>query len=315
MLRGTLLGHEGLIWEVSLYLRQSKMEIKYLFFIVLSSFLHAFYNFLMRKNGGDQYFLNGIFVSAALISIFSTLISNGYSNIPWHNVPYIYGASFFYILYQIFVNKSYQRGGNISTNYPLTVLSPLFIPIWAFFLLGEKISVLTAIGIFITVLGAIMVQISKFSLSELKKMFMLNKDYIGARFAITASLMYSFGAIFDKYRISTFLVTTYLSFIISFMAMNMIIYMFFSQRLDFIKYTLINWRITFIGGLTLFFSFLFFRLALQKINVSIAVPIRQVSIIFAILFGVAFLKEIFKFEKLVAVFIILIGIILINIGL
>jgi uncharacterized membrane protein len=272
-------------------------------FIVISSFLHAFYNFLMRKKDGSYLYLNGIFITAGLISFFAVLITKGYKDISWHNVPYIYGASFFYILYQIFVSISYQKGGNISTNYPLTVLSPLFIPIWAFFLLGEKISLLTAIGIIVTVLGAIAIQITMFSIREIMKILTLNKDYVGARFAIAASFAYSFGAIFDKYRVSAFPITTYLFFIIGFMSINMIIYMILSHQFQISEYIFKNWKIVSIGGIGLFFSFLFFRLALQKIAVSIAVPIRQVSIIFAILFGLIFLNETLKAEKHVAIII------------
>jgi drug/metabolite transporter (DMT)-like permease len=291
------------------------MELKYLFFIIISSFLHASYNFLMKKNGGSQYYLNGIFLFAAGIALFSLFISGKYSNIPWHNVPYIFGASFFYILYQIFVNKSYQRGGNISTNYPLTVLSPLFIPIWAFFLLGEKISIISAIGIIITVSGAVMMQINKFTVDELKKIIMLNKDYIGAQFAISASIIYSFGAIFDKFRISTFDLETYLGFIIGFMSINMLTYMFLTGKREFTIYTKNNWKIITVGGIALYLSFLFFRLALQKIDVSIAIPLRQFSVIFVIFFGVVLLKEKFKPVRSAAIAVILAGIILINLGL
>jgi len=291
------------------------MEIKFLLLIVLSSFLHSFYNFLMRKNEGDHYFLNGIFMVAAALSFINLFAEEGYKNIPWHNVPYVYGASLFYILYQIFVNKSYQSGGNISTNYPLTVLSPLFIPVWAFFILGEKISLLTGTGIFITVLGAVVMQIKNLSFDELKKMFQFSKDYRGARYAILASFTYSFGAIFDKFKIASFSVSAYLAFIICFMAVNMIIYMLLTKRTDFIAGGFGDWKVTLLGGIALLFSFLFFRLALAKIDVSVAVPLRQVSIVFAILFGVLFLKEKFRKEKIAAVIVIFIGILLINIGL
>ena len=290
------------------------MEIKYLALIVISSALHAFYNFLMRKNGGDHYFLNGILLAAGLLSVIAMTLLKGYAEIPWNNVPYIYGASFFYILYQIFVNKAYQQGGAISTSYPLTVLSPLFIPIWAFIVLGEKISMLTGVGIGATVLGAMMVQMKEISLTELKKMFQFNKDYKGARYAILSSFVYSFGAIFDKYRVSSFQASAYLGLLVGFMSLNMIIYMLISGRADFMGYTSKNWKILLIGGIALLFSFLFFRLALQKIDVSIAVPMRQTAIIFAIIFGVVFLKEKFKMEKVVAVIVIFVGILLINIG-
>jgi drug/metabolite transporter (DMT)-like permease len=290
------------------------MKTADLLFIVISAFLHAFYNFLMRKHSGNHFFLSGIFVVGALISLPIALISHGYKDIPWHSVAYIYGAAFFYTLYQVFANKSYQRG-SISTNYPLTVLSPLFVPIWAFFMLSEKISLLTGLGVFVTVIGAIAVQMKSVSASEFKEIFALNKEHNGAQFALAASLAYSFGAIFDKARINVFPLTAYLSIIIAFMAINMTIHMLASQREKFFHYMSGNWKVLIIGGCALYLSFMFFRLALQNIDVSVAVPIRQVSIIFAILFGVFFLKEHFGIGKIAATLIIIAGIILINMDL
>lgn len=293
------------------------MDLKYFLLIVLSSFLHAFYNFLMRKKDGNQLYLNGVFVIAALISFLFIFITKGYEGVPWRNIPYVYLASLFYVLYQIFLNRAYELGGNISTIYPLAVLSPLFIPFWAFFLLGEKISFLTAIGILITVLGAIAIQINIFSPREIRGLFVFKSDSAGtiARFAIAASFVYSFGAVVEKLRISTFQISTYVFLIIGFMSINMMVYMLFLRRLEFVKYMSDNWKIIGVGAVGLFLSFLFFRLALQKIAVSVAVPVRQASIIFAILFGVMFLKENFTAKKLAAVVIIILGIALINIGL
>jgi uncharacterized membrane protein len=282
--------------------------------IVVSSFFHAFYNFLMRKKSGNQLFLCAIFIAAFFITLADSLISGGYSNIPWYNVPYIYGAAFFYVLYQVFVNKSYESGGNISINYPLSVLSHLFIPVWAFFILGEKISVITTAGICVTVIGALALQIRELSFKELFKIFTMSKEYTGARYALAASFFYSFGAIFDKYRISSFTASTYLLFMIGFMVINMITMLIVTKKFTQSSKLFSNWKIIAVGGAALFLSFMTFRIALQETPVSIAVPIRQTSVIFAVLFGVIFLKENFKIEKVAAVIITITGVILINYG-
>jgi uncharacterized membrane protein len=69
-----------------------------------------------------------------------------------------------------------------------------------------------------------------------------------------------------------------------------------------------------LGGITLYFSFLFFRVALKEVFVSLAVPVRQVAIIFAILLGVLFLKEKIEARNLLGSLIIILGIVLINAG-
>jgi len=245
------------------------------------------------------------------------LVTGGYEGVPWRKVPYVHLASLFYILYQVFLNKSYELGVDISTNYPLAVLSPLFIPLRAFLLLGERISPLTAIGIVVTVFGAIAIQVNIFSMREIGRLFALRGDStnVSARFAIAASFVYSLGAVCEKYRISTFHISAYVFLNITFMSLNMTADMLFTGKREYVRSILGKWKNIAAGAAGLFLSFLFFRMALQKIAVSVAVPIRQVSIIFAVLFGIMFLKESFTARKLAAVIIIILGIILINIGL
>ncbi len=289
------------------------MRIEYLLYIVLSAFLHSFYNFLMRKSNGSKVFLVSMFTVAGFTAVAIAFLTGNYRDIPWHNVPYIYGASFFYILYQIFVSKSYEHG-DISTHYPLTVLSPIFIPVWAYFLLAEKISFLTGAGIIITIIGAFMVKLNAFTRVEIKKMFRLSKDYRGARFALAASLMYSFGAIFDKSRIAAFNIETYIGFILLFMALNLIIYMVIFQKKPVISYIPKYRYFILLGGITVFLSFFTFRVALREVMVSVAVPVRQVSIVFAILLGIIMLRERPDINKLIGSLVIIGGIILVNLG-
>ena len=289
------------------------MRTEYLIYIILSAFLHAFYNFLMRKSGGSRAFLVCMFTVGGLTAAAIVIATGNYKNIPWHNVPFIYGASFFYILYQVFVSRSYELG-KISTHYPLTVLSPVFIPIWAYFLLSEKISFITGAGILITIIGAFMVKLNSFTWIEIKKMFKLNKDYRGARFALAASLMYSFGAIFDKSKISSFNIVTYIGFILVFMSANLIIYSIVWERQSFKSYFPKHWIFILLGGITVFLSFFTFRVALQEVMVSIAVPVRLISIIFAVLLGIILLKEKPDIKKLIGSLVIIGGIILVNLG-
>ncbi len=289
------------------------MKVEFLIFIILSAFLHAFYNFLMRRSDGSRAFLVCMFTVGGLTAAAIVFATGNFKNIPWNNVPYIYGASFFYILYQVFVSRSYEHG-NISTHYPLTVLSPVLIPVWAFFILGEKISFLTGLGILITIMGAFMVKLNSFTWIEIKKMFQLSKDYRGARFALAASLMYSFGAIFDKSKISSFNLVTYIGFILVFMSANLIIYSIVWERQSFRSYLPKHWYFILLGGITVFLSFFTFRVALREVMVSIAVPVRLISIIFAILLGIILLKEKPDIKKLIGALVIIGGIILVSLG-
>ena len=156
------------------------MKIEYILFIILSAFLHAFYNFFMRKFVGSRAFLTCMFIVSAAAALVNLAVVGIKHPIPWHFLSYVFLAALFYTIYQVFVSKSYEKG-DISKYYPLTVLSPIFIPLWAGLLLAERVSFLTGTGIRITIAGAITVKLNRFSWEEFKKMFRFSKDYAGAR--------------------------------------------------------------------------------------------------------------------------------------
>ena len=148
----------------------------------------------------------------------------------------------------------------------------------------------------------------------MKKVFRLSKDYKGARFALAASLMYSFGAIFDKSKIASFNIVTYIGFILLFMALNLIIYTVIFQKQSVKSYLPKHWQFILLGGLTVFLSFFTFRVALKEVMVSVAVPVRLISIVFAIMLGIIILKEKPDIKKLIGSLVIIGGIILVNLG-
>lgn len=288
------------------------MKTEYLLLITASGFFHAFYNFLMRRADGSRLFLTGIFVVGALLSLVVTYLANVPFTIPYDAVPYVFAASLFYTFYQVFISNGFERG-DIAIVYPLAMLSPLFIPLLALIFLNEVIPFFVWIGIFITLSGAILVQLRTLTFAEVRKMFFLGKDYGIARLAVAASFMYAIGSVFDKSRIGAFNIFIYMNFILVFMAGMLLVYsLIFERKQSFRKYMAKHYRSILVGGAILFLSFFAFRIALQYVYVSIAVPVRLSSIVFAVLFGVLFLKEKITRNQLIGIAILIAGILVIN---
>ncbi|MBE0637621.1 MAG: EamA family transporter [Bacteroidales bacterium] len=288
------------------------MKIEYLLLITASGFFHAFYNFLMRRENGSRLFLTGIFGVGALLSLVATFLSGVPVSIPWNAVPYVFAASLFYTFYQVFISNGFERG-DIAIVYPLAMLSPLFIPILALVFLKEIIPFSVWVGIFITLGGAILIQLRSLSFSEIKKMIFLGKDYGIARLALAASFMYAIGSVFDKSRISVFNIFIYMNFILLFMAGMLLVYVFvFERKQSMNVYIAKHYKPILIGGAVLFLSFLSFRMALQFVYVSIAVPVRLSSIVFAVLFGVLVLREKVNRKQVTGIIMLIIGILIIH---
>ena len=264
------------------------MQLHHLLMIAGSAFMHASYSVLLKQRGKDPYLLPGFFLIATLVAWGDVWRQGGLGVVAWGDLPMIYLAALFYVMYQMFCNTAYQLG-DISTLYPLTVLGPVLIPIWAGLFLSEYLGWQALSGIGFTFVGAACIKLKTLSWSEVKKAMGWHGDYAGARWALAASVVYSVGAIFDKASVGRFEGSTYLAFILSFMTLNMLVVLLVGKRLPSVDVA--SGGSMLLGGLALYLSFMLFRVALKEVFVSIATPIRQMSIIFAMLFGVVFLKE------------------------
>ncbi len=265
----------------------------------------------MHRSGGSRLFLMLLFSIASVFATINFLFHEDSISLDWRSFFMIYSASVFYVLYQISVTKAYERG-EISKLYPLTVLSPIFVPILATIFLKEHLNAGIILGILVTASGAIIVKQTSLNPRELKQLFSVQGNYKGAGFAILASVLYSVGSVIDKSKIGEFHLDPYLWILLSCMAVNMFLFALFFERETFKEFKSIKWKAVTIAGFFGFISFYTFRFALKHVDVILAVPIRQSSIFFAILLGVLFAKEKLTVNKVVGVLVIISGIILIN---
>jgi len=139
-----------------------------------------------------------------------------------------------------------------------------------------------------------------------------SRDYRAARWAFAASFMYAIGSVFDKSRIGEFNLLVYMNLILTFMSVMLLTYSALFERKAVTRFFLNHFKPVLIGGASLFLSFLLFRLALQHVYVSIAVPVRLSSIVFAVLLGVFVLREKITRKKLAGVVIVILGILIIQ---
>jgi len=287
------------------------MTTVYLLLITVSGLLHAFYNFLMRRQKGSRIFLTGMFIAGAIFSVVVTFVAGVPVEIAWQAVPNVFFAALFYTLYQVFISKGFEKG-DIALVYPLAMLSPLFIPVLALIFLDEIIPFYVWIGIFITIGGVFLIQINSLTFHELKKMIRLSKDYRTARIALLASFMYAFGSVLDKSKIGEFHILIYLNLLLIFMALQLILWSALFERKAIVGYSGKNISLILAAGAVLMLSFTTFRVALQHVFVSIAVPLRLSSIVFAVMFGVLLLKEKLSRNRILGILILLAGLILIQ---
>ncbi len=291
-----------------------RMPTTALILILLSAAMHAGWNLILKTTRHKLAF--NVFMHAFAIAIFSAfwLLRQGSIPPPAGPVlPLALAGGAFFAIYHLCLTASYERA-DLSLAYPLTTTGPLYIPLWAYLFLGERLSALGMGGIFTVFLGAYTLQMREVSWAGLT--FPLrNVRLPGVLLALSAGLFYSVGAIVDKRGVTVadvFVYTYYLDialflFLLANAAMT-------NSRDQFVEEFRANWPRAVVAGLVLFLSFTTYRLGLRMAKVSYAVSVRQASAVLGVLGGILLFQERFGRIRLVGAVLIAGGVACIRMG-
>jgi drug/metabolite transporter (DMT)-like permease len=284
--------------------------------IILSALFHSGYNLLIKMSDEKILYMWSIFSVGVVAGwVVGCLMVPGFLEIKLPVLLFAALSATFFTSYHLSAARAYSSGeGDLSLAYPLTTLAPIFIPFWAYMLLGDTFTIKVIAGIFIATVGTYSIQL-KFVREQIR-FRSLGFGNEAVRFALLASFLYSFGAVSDKIGVDY---AGYYIFSIWMMTMNFIY---------LTSVVLLNKRIrhralhcyknyplrVFLGGTLLFFSNISYRFGLAVTDVSYAAGARQSATLFAVLMGVFFLKEPYGLFRFLAGLIIALGIVLIKIG-
>ena len=120
--------------------------------ILLSSLSHSLWNILTQTSKNSRYFsgLKGLWI-IVLAAIFFT-----FSDAPFYHPQIMFWATISGILHGLYIlclSRAYSNQ-DISYVYPIARSAPAFVPLFAFFLLGERLDPITLVAI-LAIVGAI----------------------------------------------------------------------------------------------------------------------------------------------------------------
>ncbi len=123
--------------------------------VLLSAFFHALWNYYSKANRSPQIFLFWVSVLTVGMAISAFAIKTPI--IPQPVWTFIIASGVVHFLYWVSLSKGYASG-DISYVYPIARSAPGFIPLFAFLLLQESISVQGLLGIFCIVVSIYLLQ-------------------------------------------------------------------------------------------------------------------------------------------------------------
>ncbi|MEO5692287.1 MAG: DMT family transporter [Usitatibacter sp.] len=109
--------------------------------VIFSAFVHASWNFLLKKSGGGT----GLITAASALSLLvylpvagSVVYLYGYQFQPMH-LALMFGSGMIHTAYFLLLDRAYRSGGDLSIVYPLArATGPLLTILIAIVLLGER---------------------------------------------------------------------------------------------------------------------------------------------------------------------------------
>jgi drug/metabolite transporter (DMT)-like permease len=271
-----------------------------------SAIIHPLWNMLLKRSEDKVIFYLNIHLIFTLLFSFLLFIYP-VAEIDTSGWVFIILSSVAHFFYQAFLCRTYEVG-EMSLTYPIARSSPIFVLVIASFLLQEVPSPTAIVGILLVVFGVHLINLRELSLSELIRPFgMAQKQAV--LFALFTALFSAAYSIVDKKG-----------------ALNMppilFFYMFFAiSGLMFLVYLLSmkerrknywrilkrdKFRIT-LASVLEFSSYVLILYAFRLSNVAYVVALRQISVIFGVLYGVLLLKERHGKARLLASCIIFLG--------
>ncbi len=281
--------------------------------VLASAFLHAGWNYLLKKSDRKIVFI-WWFLLVSLIIYFPVFIYHyGKITIPPAGWLCIATTGLIHAAYFWFMGGAYQRG-DLSLVYPLARGSgPLFVPLFAVIMLGEEISPLGGIGIMLIIGGIYCVHLRSFTQAAFLDPFRAHQS--GASlWALSTGLAIAAYSLVDKVGVGLVSppVYIYLMFVITWLAITPGILI--GER-GWLK---TEWRrhpvsIIAVGFLSIF-TYLMILFALTMSKVSYVAAVREVSIALSAYFGIAHLGEKHGRQKLLGAVLITVGVIAIGLS-
>jgi uncharacterized membrane protein len=257
--------------------------------VVCSAFVHASWNFILKKSGGGT----GLITAASLLSlaVYAPVVIGvtwyfGYDFQPVH-LALMFGSGMIHTVYFLMLDRAYRSGGDLSIVYPLArATGPLLTIVVAVLVLGERPGPTAIVGALLIGASALLLTGNPFAWHKTE-----------ARHAVGFALMTGFTiacyTIWDKAGVAAFLIPP-LAYDWGTNACRCCVLVPFTRHRapgaitaawDERRGTVI--AIALLSPL----SYILVLTAMVFTPVSLVAPAREVSILFAALMGAHFLRE------------------------
>jgi drug/metabolite transporter (DMT)-like permease len=276
--------------------------------VLAAAALHALWNSLV-KSADDK------FLSSAVVAIWcgavALLAALALPRPAGAAMPFIVASAIIHIVYFILVGQLY-RSADLSVAYPIMRgLAPLIAAVIALATLGEAPGPIASLGVAALVAGVLGMGASGLAHGRI--------DRPTIHVALANSVVIAVYSVIDGQgaRLSgsgaafAFAYNSWADALTAFAYLPIILYL---RGRPAIAAFAQDWRLGLVGGVAAFLGYAIVIWAMTQAPIAAVAALRETSVVFAAIIGVAALREPFHAQRAIAVLVILVGIILLRIG-
>jgi uncharacterized membrane protein len=257
--------------------------------VLFSAFVHASWNFLLKKSGGGTGLITAASALSLAIYLPIMVVATWMSNYQFHpmHLALMFGSGMIHTVYFLLLDRAYRSGGDLSIVYPLArATGPLLTIVVAILVLGERPSTV-AIG------GAVLIGTAALLLTGNPFAWHKSEARHAVGFALLTGCMIATYTIWDKASVATWLIPPLLyDWGCNAFRVCVLIPLTRRSAAGSIATAWAERRGTVIAiALLSPLSYILVLTAMVFTPVSLVAPAREVSILFAALMGAHFLRE------------------------
>ncbi len=279
--------------------------------VILSGIIHPLWNMLLKRSDDKVIFYVNIHL------IFTVLFSFVLIFYPLHTVDpwgwfFIVVSAFAHFFYQVFLCRTYELA-DMSLTYPIVRSSPIFLLLMGLVFLREIPSWAAVAGVLVVVLGVLIIHQKDLTLSSFHKMIRSIDRRVMALAVLTAFASACYAVVDKK---GVLMLQPFLFFYLMFALSGFLflIYLLFLKERRNRYFELLArdkyWIV--LAALLEFSSYILILYAFRISKVAYIVSLRQISVVFGVLYGIWFLHESYGRVRFVGSSIIFCGVFLIT---
>jgi len=255
-----------------------------------------------------------LLLATPIVAIFA--IKEGIPNLGILFFVGVIGSVIFYTISKVIQFRA-MKIADLSAIYPLVSLGPIFTLLVAFLPpLNEKPGFIAIVGIFVTLFGTYVLNVSNAKESLLKPIKLLFENKASALMIISV-IIDSVVVVFDKLAINNTLPknTTFVLLIENILVIVGLLPVLFLRNRNFMREIFDNKKLFLILGVLNAFSTILAFSAVGGGSVGIVSTILKAQLLFVLFFSFLFFKDKPKLETIIGSVIMILGVVLIKIGL